>query len=271
MNDRLVPDDSRPGAFQVRFGPTSQSWVDPDHPEDLAYEYVQHIALVLEETALRVEPDVRLRVVHIGGAGMTIPRWVAHTRPGTAQIVLEPDSELVAEVRNKIPLPPRSGIKVREVDGLSGVQAMPVDYSDVVILDAFDGAQVPGELVTREALEEYRRIGRGQGLLVLNVTDRAPFHWARRVAAGLAELGGDLVIGAEPAVHKGRRFGNLLMVRSDARLPVRAIHRRAAALPFAYRWVHGDEARSWSGGSEPFTGADTSSSPAPSGSKLWFS
>lgn len=270
MKDRLIPDDSRPGAFHVKFGHTNQSWVDPSRPEELAFEYVQHVALILEHTALTADPQLRLRVIHIGGAGMSLPRWVAHRRPGSAQIVLEPDSDLVREVRHKIPLPPRSGIKVRETDGRTGIKAMPAHYADVVIVDAFDGSQVPGELVTRQAFEQYSRIGRGQGLLILNVTDRAPFHWSRRVAAGLAEIGDHLLIGAEPAVLKGRRFGNLVLVCSRAYLPVPLLRRRANALPFGYRLLTGQDATAFHAGATPFTDDATVDSPEPSGSKLWF-
>lgn len=268
--ERLVPDDTVPGAFHVKFGLTSQSWVDPARPDFLAYEYVQHIAMVLDAMVLTAPPEDRLRFIHIGGAGMTLPRWVAWRRPRTAQIVLEPDSDLVAEVRNKIPLPPRSGIKVREVDGRNGLAAMPADYADVSILDAFDGAQVPADLATQEALEELRRISRGPRLVILNVTDRAPFHWAKRVGAGLREIWPHMAVGAEAAVYKGRRFGNLLMVAADARLAMRSIRRESAALPFGYRWLDGDDLTSWVGGAEPLTDADASPSPQPSGSKLWF-
>ncbi|MBD5063804.1 spermidine synthase, partial [Xanthomonas citri pv. citri] len=81
---------------------------------------------------------------------MCLARYVAATRPTSPQIVCEPDAELTAEVRLKAPLPVRSGIKVRPVDGRSGVAAMREDFADVVILDAFDGARVPGDLVTVE-------------------------------------------------------------------------------------------------------------------------
>ena len=40
------------------------------------------------------EPGERLRVIHVGGAAMTLARYVAHTRPTSPQIVLEPDAEL---------------------------------------------------------------------------------------------------------------------------------------------------------------------------------
>ena len=91
MNDRVVPDRDVPGAFWVRFGPTQQSFVDPDRPDFLLFEYVQHVAMLLDHTLLDAPAERRLRVVHIGGAGMTLPRWVAWRRPGTAQVVCEPD------------------------------------------------------------------------------------------------------------------------------------------------------------------------------------
>lgn len=271
MQDRVVPDDTIRGAFVVRFGDTSQSWVDPSRPDFLAYEYVQHVAMVLDHSVLRAPEGDRLRVVHIGGAAMSLPRWVAWRRPQTAQIVCEPDSELTEEVRRKIPLPPRSGIKVRDVDGRAGVAAMPDDYADAVVVDAFAGSSVPGELVTAEAFDELRRIGRGADLTVVNITDKAPFHWAKRVAAAMQERWRHLIVGAEVPVHKGKRFGNLIMAASSARCDVPGIRTESNKLPFGYRWLDGKDLSGWIGGAEPFTDAAPQDSPEPSGSKLWFS
>lgn len=271
MNDRLIPDDDVTGAFHVKTGPTSQSWVDPARPDLLMYEYVQHIAMVLDDMVLDAPADQRLRIVHVGGAGMTLPRWVAWRRPRTAQIVLEPDSALVAEVRAKIPLPPRSGIKVREVDGRTGLEAMPADYADVVILDAFRGWQVPGELVTHQAIDHIHRVGRGRRLVVVNVTDTAPFHWARRVFAAIAERWPHVALGAESPVHKGRRFGNLLFIGSDARLGMGYIKKQSSTLPFGYRWLDGRHAKAWTGGAPPFSDGEHATSPQPAPGKVWFS
>lgn len=69
MNDRLLPDDDVEGAFHVKFGPTSQSWVDPARPDLLLYEYVQHIAMVLDDMVMDAPEDQRLRLVHVGERG----------------------------------------------------------------------------------------------------------------------------------------------------------------------------------------------------------
>ena len=263
--ERLIPDRDTPGAFWVRFGLTSQSWVDPARPDFLAFEYVQHIAMVLDHTVLGAPADRRLRIVHLGGAGMSIPRWVAWRRPGTAQVVCEPDVELTEEVRRKIPLPPRSGIKVRDVDGRAGLSAMPEGWADVVIVDAFDGSQVPGELATAECLDDLRRVGREEALVIYNVTDRAPFAWVKRLAAGLAERRPHLVIGMEPVVQKGRRYGNIVLAAADTRPDVAGIERASAGLTVGYRWISGRAARSWPGGAEPYRDGAAEPSPGPTG------
>ena len=255
----LVPDPQCPGAFRVVVGGASQSWVDPARPDHLIFEYVIQISLLFEHGLADVDPAERIRVIHIGGAGLSIPRWIAWRRPGTAQIVCEPDVGLTEEVRRKLPLQPRSGIKVRDIDGRSGVAIMPPHYADLVVLDAFDGARVPGGLVTAEFLDELVNLGRGRRMVIFNVTDSSPFRWTRRLAAGLAERWRHLLVGTESAVWKGRRFGNLLLAASGTGVDVPGLFRE------------GKELRSWIGGSEPFTDADTQDSPPPSGSKLWFS
>ena len=267
----LVPDPQHPGAFRVVFGETSQSWVDPARPDLLLFEYVVQVSLLFEHGLADVGQGERIRVIHIGGAGLSIPRWIAWRRPGTAQIVCEPDAGLTEEVRRKLPLPPRSGIKVRDVDGRSGVAMMPPHYANLVVLDAFDGARVPGGLVTAEFLDELVNLGRGRRMVIFNVTDSSPFRWTRRLAAGLAERWRHLLVGTESAVWKGRRFGNLLLAASGTRVDVPGLLRDSARQSFPYRWIEGKDLRSWIGGAEPFTDADTQDSPPPSGSKLWFS
>lgn len=266
----LLPDDAIPGAYAVLFGRTQQSWVDPSRPDFLLFEYVQHIAVVLDHTVMSLPEDQRARIVHIGGGGLSIPRWVEWRRPRTAQVVCEPNTELTDEVRRKIPLGRHSGIKVRDVDGRTGLGAMPDDWADVVIIDAFDGARVPKDLVTAEALDEVRRVLRGDGVVIINVTDLAPFAWTKRVVAGVSERWPRMIIGAEPSVHKGRRFGNLLLVGSLGTLDVSGIQRATAPLPIAYRWLTGRDAAAWPGGAMPFADDDSASSPQPARSKLWF-
>ena len=170
----LVPDVAYPRAFTLRIGRTDQSYVDLDDPLRLEFDYVQRLVDVLDSVA---GSGKRLRVVHVGGAAMTLPRYVAATRPNSAQIVLEPDIELTAFVRRHLPLPTRSGIKVRGVDGRCGIAELRGGYTDLVIIDAFVGARVPADLTTAEFLADARRALSDHGVIMINITDRGPLGY----------------------------------------------------------------------------------------------
>lgn len=263
----LLPDGARPSAYVLRVGGADQSHVDLDDPTYLAFDYVRRIGDVLDAIEPAGEP---LRVVHVGGAGMTLARYVAATRPRSSQVVLEPDESLTAFVREHLPLPRRSGIKVRGVDGRSGLAAFPDDSVDVVVVDAFAAARVPAELTTREALADVRRVLRGTGLVALNLADRAPFGYTRRVVAGLRAEVGDVLLSAEPGTLAGRRFGNVLAVASPAPLPVASLQRRAAGSPLPYRVLEGHAVDDRVGKGVPFTDADAEASPPPPGGATYF-
>ena len=130
-----------------------QSYVNLDDPELLVFGYVQHLAAVLD--SLPVGP---LAVTHVGGAAMTLPRYVQHTRPGSPQIVLEPDA------RADRAGPARAATAARAPDpgpaaaGREGVTALKDASADVVVVDAYADSQVPADLTT---LRVVRRGGPG--------------------------------------------------------------------------------------------------------------
>lgn len=253
----------------VRDGHTEQSWVDPDDPLRLEFEYVQRIAEVLEETILTRPDSERVRVVHVGGGGLTLPRYIEARRPRTAQIVLEPDATLTEQVRERLPLARRSGIKIRPVDGRAGIAEISDGWADLVIVDAFAGASVPAELATAEFFAEIARTLRPGGLAVMNLTDSAPFGWARRCLAGLVSVHEQVAVSAEIPVWKGRRFGNLVATGGD-RLPLEALQRRLNRATFGYRQLAGRQLHGWIAGAVPFTPEDAEPSPAPAWSRGWF-
>ena len=257
----LVPDLAYPRAFTLRIGRTDQSYVDLDDPLRLEFDYVQRLADVVDSVT---EPGQRLRVVHIGGAAMTLPRYIAATRPGSAQIVLEPDVELTAFVRKHLPLPVRSGIKVRGTDGCRGIAELRDGYADLVIIDAFVGARVPAELTTNEFLEDARRSLSDHGVIILNLTDRGPLGYARRVLAGVRQVFPHVLLCAESSTLKGRRFGNVIIAGGGTALPYSAIAERAGQSPFPYRVLRGARLNQLLADSKPFSMEDAEESPDPS-------
>ena len=195
---------------------------------------------------------------------MTLARYVATVRPRSPQIVLEPAADVTELVRRQLPLPRQSGIKVRPVDGRSGVRALRDRHAELVVLDAFADARVPPELVTTEFLADVARALEPDGLLALNLTDRAPFGWTRRVVAALRTTFPELLLTAEPATLRARRLGNLVVVASRGPVPLADLRRRAASAAAPYRVLDLTQVSDGFGGGTPFTDGDSAPSPAPS-------
>lgn len=236
-----------------------QSAVDLDDPTRLDFEYVQHLALCLDALA----PSGVLRVTHVGGAGMTLPRWVEHTRPGSPQIVLEPDAVLTDSVRRELPLNRGHRIRVRPVDGASGVPALRDASADVVVVDAYARGRVPPELATTEWFTELGRVLAPGGLVLSNVADEPGLRYAGRVAAGArAALGHVACVGLHE-VLKGKRFGNLVLVASTRPLDLWTLRRATASAPLPTGVLDWPELSRRTPGARPFTAATGDVAPSP--------
>ncbi|MFI5696227.1 spermidine synthase [Kribbella sp. NPDC051586] len=205
------------GTFVLRIDGSPQSQVDLADPAHLPFEYMRRIGDVVDAVAPRRQP---VAVLHVGGAALSIPRYVAVTRPRSRQIVLEPDEDLTEFVREALPLPKRSGIKVRPVTGRAGIGEVYDDSMDVVILDAFEHEAVPANLVTAEFFAECARVLRPTGVLVANLIDgKAGLPFIRRTAATVQAAIGAGVVLAERKILRGKGFGNVIMVASPQPVP----------------------------------------------------
>lgn len=255
----LLADADRPGGWLLVVDRIRQSYVDLDDPSYLDFEYVQVFADVLDSL-----PSGPLAVTHIGGGACTLARYVAATRPGSPQIVLEPDAELTAMVRARLPLPRGSRVRIRPVDGRAGTRALRDASADVVVLDAFQGGRVPGELTTLEFLTDVGRVLGPGGVLMANVADGPPVRYSRRLVATLSRLFAHVLIVAEPAILKGRRHGNVVLAASSSPLPLEQIRSASARAAFP-RTVHstGGALTRFMSGSPVLTDADPMRSPQP--------
>ena len=254
-------DDS--GGVTVLLDGHPQSYVHPGDPGLLAFEYVQHLAIAIDAL-----PPGPLAVTHVGGAGLTLPRYVEHTRPGSPQIVLEPDAALTDAVRREIPLPRRHRIRVRAVGGARGVQALRKDSAHLIVVDAYADGQVPGELTGLSWAAESGRVLRPGGLLAMNLADEPGLRHTHRVAATVARVLPHMGLLALHEVFKGRRFGNVILLASDRPLPERVLTRRAASAPFPTAWQSAAVTARRIAGAQPFAAAGEPS-PAPPDPGAW--
>ena len=254
----LVPDDDGRGGVTVMMDGSPQSHVNLADPGALGFEYIAHFAAVIDTL-----PAGPLGVTHIGGAGLTLARYVNAERPGSPQIVLEPNVELTEVVRRELPLPRQHRIRVRPTDGLAGITQLADASADVVVLDAYAGGRVPAELTTVEFFTDASRVLRETGTMLLNVADEPDMAYLRRVYAGLLTVFGQVALIGTHEILKGKRFGNTVVVACHHPVDVAALRRQVARMPFPTGLRDGAQLARQFAGSAAFTRADSAQSPPP--------
>ncbi|MEV6347847.1 fused MFS/spermidine synthase [Actinoplanes sp. NPDC051851] len=254
----LVPDPDRDTAFTLLLDGAPQSHVDLADPTHLQFEYVRRMAAALD---LIAPPGRPLRALHLGGGALTLPRYLAATRPGSAQRVVEIDGPLVELVRRELPLPANAGIRVRVADARAAVEGMRDAGYDVIVLDVFAGARTPAHLASAEFARELARVLDPAGWLIANVADGPPLRYARTQVATLRSALPRACLVADAAVLRGRRFGNLVVLAGRTEPPVAELTRRAAGDWFPGR-VETDLDR-FAGGATPVPDAAAVPSPLP--------
>ena len=260
----LVPDDDGRSGVTVMMDGSPQSHVNLADPGSLGFEYIAHFAAVIDTL-----PAGALAVTHIGGAGLTLARYVNAERPGSPQIVLEPNAGLTELVRRELPLPRRHRIRVRPVDGLTGVAQLGDASADVVVLDAYAEGRVPAELTTVEFLADVSRVLRADGTMLVNIADEPNTAYLRRVYAGLFAVFGQVALIGTHEILKGKRFGNTVSVASHRPLDIGSLRRQVAMMPFPTGLRDGAQLARLFAGSSAFTVADSSQSAPPPPLKGW--
>ncbi|GAA0465755.1 fused MFS/spermidine synthase [Streptomyces sp. NPDC046215] len=259
---KLLPDVDRPRAWLLTVDGSPQSYVDLDDPTHLEFEYARRIAHVLDAAA---EPNRALDALHLGGGALTLPRYVAATRPGSRQRVVEADRGLLALVAEHLPLRAGAGVELRAGDARAELEAAPDASADVIVADVFGGSRVPAHLTSAEYARSAARVLRPGGRYAANLADGAPFAFLRSQVATFATVFAHLCLIVEPSVLRGRRFGNAVLVASHRELPVAALARRAAADPFPARVEHGEALARFAAGAAVVRDADAVGSPEPPG------
>jgi spermidine synthase len=256
----LLADADRDGSWMLLVNGTPQSHVDLDDPLHLEFEYVRRMGHALD---LAADPGAPLDVVHLGGGALTLPRYVAVTRPGSRQRVVEIDQPLTDLVREHLPLPRGARVRVRNDDARIGLAALRDTSTDVVVTDVFAGARTPAHLTTVEFVGDAHRVLRPGGVYVGNIADGPPLRFTRAQVATLKAVFRHVCLLAEPGTLRGRRFGNLVAVASDAELPLAILTRRCAGDPMPARVVEGADLGRFAGSARPVHDADAVASPEP--------
>lgn len=227
------------------------SHLDLGDPTHLVFEYMQQMVEVLARTHPPAD-DGRLRVIHLGGAGCALPRAIDARWREPRQLAVEIDAELARLVREWFDLPRAPRLRIRVGDARAELATVRQESVDVVVRDAFADRSVPDHLRTTEFTALVaQRLAPG-GLYLANLADSPPLKAARREAATVSGVFAHVVAIGEPAVLKGRRYGNIVLAASQERVERDGLARALRSLPVPAGLIGEQEIADFVAGATPF-------------------
>ncbi|WP_406053035.1 fused MFS/spermidine synthase [Kribbella sp. NBC_00889] len=217
---RVVADPNREGGRTLYLDQLRHSYVDLDDPMHLEFEYIKNFAAAIDGSWPAAKS---LDVLHVGGGGLTMPRYLTATRPSTHNKVYEIDSAVVELDKKELGVRTGPDLDVVVRDGRLGVRDEATDSRDLVIMDAFSGLSVPWHLTTRELVADVRRVLRPDGVYLINVIDFGAAAFLKAEIATVAAEFPQVAVVARKDELAGQSGGNFVLVASDRPIEAAAI------------------------------------------------
>jgi spermidine synthase len=214
---RVDADRNVAGGRTLILNSARHSYVDLNDPTHLEFAYVQWLGALVDVAKAGGAP---IDALHLGGGGFTVPQYVARTRPGSDQLVLELDGGLVDLDRRELGLRTGPDLRVRVGDARVGLAGQRSGGYDLVVGDAFGHLVVPWHLATREVAADIARVLRPGGVYAQNVIDYPPDRFIRAEVATVAAVFPQVALIAPRAALTGTAGGNFVIVASRAPLPL---------------------------------------------------
>jgi hypothetical protein len=224
----LIADQDNSTGWLLRINGVMSSHIDLADPLFLDFEYMRWMAALIEsrwppkhrsgDSKSRPVESPKLRGLHLGGGACSLARYFHAAYPDARQVVVELDGKLAEYVRGWFDLPKAPLLRLRVGEAREVTENLTPDTRDFIIRDVFAGALTPRPLTTAEFNGHIRSVLAPGGIYVANSGDAPDLKNAREDAATIAATFEHTLIIADPAMLKGRRYGNMVMAGSDTPL-----------------------------------------------------
>ncbi|KNC19288.1 spermidine synthase [Arthrobacter sp. RIT-PI-e] len=211
----LEPDPYAADGWVLRINGVPSSHIDLADPLRLDFEYMRWIASLVDS---RWASTDRLRALHLGGGACSLARRFAASHAQARQVVVELDGRLAELVRGWFDLPRAPLVRIRVGEARAVTETLSEGSRDLIIRDVFAGAVTPAPLLTVEFARAAKRVLADDGVYVVNCGDGPSLALAKCEAATIGAEFAHTAIIADPAMLKGRRYGNVIIAGSDAPL-----------------------------------------------------
>ena len=140
-----------------------QGQISLRRPDDLGPAYLRSALL-----GLVFAPANPSSMLFVGLGAGSLPRYLSARYPRARLDAVEIDPEVPPIARRYFALPAARNLRVIVRDGREFIREQTEKY-DLVLIDAYFGAEIPPHLATLEFLDELRRVLRPGGIVVANL------------------------------------------------------------------------------------------------------
>ena len=225
----LEEDTFVPGAWVLSLGGAEQSHVNVAHPEEIFYEYLRRLANFVDEAG---RPGTPLRVLHLGAGALTLARYIEAVRPGSTQVAVDLERELLDFVLETLPLDRPEHVAPLIGDARDVLtHELAGSTFDVIVLDIFSGSGAPGHLTVPGFYSEMNDLLADGGLVLVNVGDDPPFAFADTQIRTLAGVYGTVMASAPTEIFSRKYPGNMILAATQSKIDLGLIERLRAAGP----------------------------------------
>lgn len=210
----VVTDPDNASGRSLYLDTARHAYVDLNDPTTLDVRYIRLFTQLIDSVS-----SGPIDTLHVGGGGFSLPAYFQHTRPGSRDVVLEIDGELVDVATEQLGLELGTGIEAVVGDARVTIERQPTDSFDVVVGDAYSGLTLPWHLTTVEFVAEIDRVLKPTGVYVVNLIDGGSNDFARAELRTITETFGHVAVIVPPDGRIDRQLVNQVAIFSRRPLP----------------------------------------------------
>jgi len=214
LSAELVRHEGTPPQWALIIDGSLHSSVDIEDPSRLYFNYSQKLGSIVETLFPEKE---KLSTLHLGAGALSIARHIEATRPGSSQVAVEIETDLLDFVESVIPL-----FNKKDMELLTGdARKVVVDNKDrfankfnLIVVEIFLERTTPAHVTSSEFYTLLFNTLKPGGVVLVNVIDGEPYQHASNQFVTLKGVFGRVKAVIDKEDYEEKIFTNVLMVAS---------------------------------------------------------
>lgn len=145
-----------------------QSNVDLENPSELHFTYARCLGDMLD---FYFPGDSPVSALHLGAGALTMPRYFEATRPGSKQVAIELEEDLLGFVLDALPLQPSIDLEIIYGDAREAAESLAEGTFDFIFADIYSGENIPKHVTSLEFYKTLSNLLTPNGIMVVNIAD----------------------------------------------------------------------------------------------------